>query len=218
MKRISILLATIMLLAFSSSATKVYQVIVGSYSTQYDAERNCIDNDQIHETWANGQRVYRIIAATFYNLQDAKQYANTMRRNGKKPWVSAADSYMTDIHGDYIAPTQPAPATSSRSSNTSSTVYYVIAASYSTLSEAKEYNISCPDGLEGSVIEGTSHGKKVYRVAVSCYRSKSRAQHDARQTNDFYGRDFWVLPSKGKARIVYYGTALSGDPITLNPD
>lgn len=97
------------------------------------------------------------------------------------------------------------------------TVYYVVAGSYSTLEEAKQYNYSCPDGLEGNIYSAKVNGKTVYRVCIGIYRRKADAQKYATSTHQYTGKSYWVWTSKGLARLVERVNGSDGNPMPISP-
>ena len=114
-----------------------------------------------------------------------------------------------------LALTMPAGAKAPRKSQKSGkTVYYIVMGSYSSLDNAKEATFNAPDGLESPIYEVKVKGKTYYRICVSCYKSKAKAQEDLNQLKDFYGDRFWIWPSKGLAKCVYCPVGLSGERLT----
>lgn len=104
-----------------------------------------------------------------------------------------------------------------RKSSKSTTVYYVVTGSFSTLSGAQEFLKSCHDGLEGPIYVTKSKGRTLYRICPDCFYSKTAAQKCAREINELIENSAWVWPSNGRAKCVYRGIALNGEPFNLNP-
>lgn len=96
----------------------------------------------------------------------------------------------------------------------SKTVYYVVMGSYSSLEGAKEATFNAPDGLESPVYEAKVNGKTYYRICVSCYYSKAKAEAEVKFLKEYYGDGFWIWPSKGLAKCVYCPYGLSGERLT----
>ena len=99
----------------------------------------------------------------------------------------------------------------------STTVYYVVTGSFSTLSGAQEFLKSCHDGLEGPIYVTKSKGHTLYRICPDCFYSKTAAQKCAREINELIENSAWVWSSNGRAKCVYRGIAVNGEPFNLNP-
>lgn len=211
MKKLLLAIAFIAASLVCNAGDKVYYVVTGSYSTLENAGKNNEGDAPIYEVEAGGKTVYRVCPVSFYNAADAKEYARGMKQAlNVDAWVSPCDGLAKCVWAsdmDELAPLKDCPK--------STTLYYVVGGSYSSLENAKQHNTNCPDGLEGSVLETTVKGKKAYRVALGCYRSKAEAQKSAREKNDLYGTSFWVWPCKGRARVAHYGVSLRGTLIWL---
>ena len=87
--------------------------------------------------------------------------------------------------------------------NSRRTVYYVVCASFSSLSEAKkasdhgsqfDFNLHV-----GPIYQATANGKTVYRMCEGCYYSRQAAQNFV----DMYGG--WIWATNGLAKCVYLG-------------
>ncbi len=210
------ILALIMLLASmmtSNAANKVYYVVQGSYSSLEKATDANELEAPIYEVTTNGKTVYRLCPACFYSKEDAQEYARAVKQAlGKDAWVSTCNGLEKCVYGSDMNDVTPMKATPK-----STTIYYVVGGSYSSLAAAREYNKKCPDSLEATIIKSTVKGKTMYRAVVGCYLDKDEAHKDANLINENYKTDFWVLPSKGRAKVAEYGVNLRGSIIWLDP-
>ena len=92
-------------------------------------------------------------------------------------------------------------------------VYMVVMGSYEHLDEAKKAaEAVMQDWLPHVVYKGTSNGKTVYRMCVSCYYSRQRAEGHIKELKPMIpGMDFWVWESKGMPECVYCPKGLSDE-------
>lgn len=211
---LTLIVALVAVLACSAATpSKIFFVVQGSFTT-IDNARAANENDApIYKFTSGGKTMYRICPACFYSKTDAQAYARGFKQAfNVDAWVASNNGpalCVTDNEDPLTIPIRHiAPST---------TVYYIVGGSFSSIDEARKYNATCPDGLEGTVIECRVNGKKMYRVAVSCYASKADAQKQVEIINALYNRGFWVCANKGLAPVAVYGVSLAGRLIWLSP-
>ena len=94
-------------------------------------------------------------------------------------------------------------------------VYYVVIGSWETLDKAMGFYYSCPDAFDAAPIyRATADGKTVYRMCISCYHTRQKAQENANFTNEMMGTQAWVWESDGLAECVYLPIGPSGERST----
>jgi len=91
-----------------------------------------------------------------------------------------------------------------KSKKSQATIYYIVCGSYSSLDKAIKQSEMMSEVVFYHVYKAKVNGKTVYRLCCQCYYKEADAKKDLDGIfAGFKGDDWWIWPSKGRAKCVY---------------